>query len=52
MWGARRLGFEIFEQIFQTTNLGWRWVKYFKYDLGFDLFDLRAALATPYYHSR
>jgi hypothetical protein len=34
----------MFEQIFQITNLGWRWVKHFKYDLGFDLFDLRAAL--------
>ena len=38
------LGFEIFDQIFQTTNLALQAIKYFKYDSGFDLFDLRAAL--------
>ena len=41
------LGFEIFDQIFQTTNLALQAIKYFKYDSGFDLFDLRAALQRP-----
>jgi hypothetical protein len=50
VWGAQMLKFEIFamfDQIFQTTNPALRVIKYpkyFKYDPGFDLFDLRAAL--------
>jgi hypothetical protein len=36
--------FEIFDQIFQSINLTLLTIKYFKYDAGFDLFDLRAAL--------
>ena len=36
--------FEIFDQIFQSTNLTLLAIKYFKYDAGFDLFDLSAAL--------
>jgi hypothetical protein len=39
-WRAQMLGFEIFDQIFQTTNLALQAIKYFKYDSGFDLFDL------------
>lgn len=39
--------FAMFDQIFQTTNPALRVIKYLKdlkYDPGFDLFDLRAAL--------
>jgi hypothetical protein len=45
VWRAQILGFEIFDQIFQTTNLALRVIEYFKNDSGFNLFvDLRAAL--------
>jgi hypothetical protein len=40
--------FEIFEQIFQTTNPTLGAIKYLKYDSGFDLFDLRAALTVSH----
>jgi len=36
--------FGIFDQIFQTTNPVLEAIKYPKYDPGFDLFDLWAAL--------
>ena len=48
VWRAQMLRFEIFgifDQIFQTTNPVLEAIKYPKYDPGFDLFDLRAALA-------
>lgn len=47
IWRAQMPRFEIFEvfdQIFQTTNPALETVKYLKYDRGFDLFDLWAAL--------
>jgi hypothetical protein len=37
--------FGIFDQIFQTTNPVLEAIKYPKYDPGFDLFDLWAALS-------